>query len=148
MSGAPELQSKLGEVIGLMQALRLMIRHLATRVDPDLELAQLLQRVSADVEEMQRRCDSFVASHPDIKQSRITGTAREIKLNAAQRVPSNTTTPELVRLLVRSAEDIVARWHAVSTLIHTRHDPPTAGLVHAAILLHTDHVRALARHAA
>lgn len=147
MSAAPELQSKLGEVIGLMQALRLMIRRLATRIDPDLELAQLLQRVSADVEEMQRRCDSFVASHPEIKQSRITGTAREIKLNAAQRVPSSTTTTELLRLLVRSAEDIVARWHAVGTLIHSRHDLPSDGLVRAAILLHTDHVHELARHA-
>lgn len=143
MSVSPELHDKLGEVIGLMQAVRLMVRKLAFRIEPEHELAPLLQRISGEVEELQRRCDSFVASHSEIKQSRVTGTARGIKSKAACRIESSIATTELLGLLVLIAEDLLTGWRAVAALAGSTHESPVATLVRAATLLHTEHVQEL-----
>ena len=144
---AADLHDRLGEAIGMTQALRVVVRHLSAQLEPEIGLAQLLVRLNSDIEEMQRRCDSLVASHTEIKQSRITATAREVKARVAAQPPATLPPSELLSVLVVAAKDVVAKWRALEALMSYRHDPPVTSLVRAAILVHTDHVHELARHA-
>lgn len=142
----PEFHDKLGEVVGLSQTVRLIVRELAARIEPDLELAHLLQRVALDVEQMQRRCDSFVATNDDISQSRVTARAREIKANAAADMQRQAATVELLSLLVLAAKESLIRWRVLAALIPLQNDPSVVDLAASAILLHESHVQALRRH--
>jgi hypothetical protein len=83
MAQLTQLDSKLGEVLGLAQAAQQATRKVATLAKGDKDLVATLNRMRDDAKETEQRCKA-VAEKRDGKKTAINRKARETKTEAAE----------------------------------------------------------------
>lgn len=148
MASGSDLHEKLGELVGLAQAVQRLVRHAMTLLERELELDLLflLERLAEEMADVQRRCDTAVATHTALKLSRITGEARRVRASALQLVPKLASTSELLRVLAIVIDAARLRWRALASSVSAEANPSLASLVSSAIVLHEHHGEQIARH--
>lgn len=144
MSADAELHDRLGEAIGLAQAMRALARRAAALVEP--ELARGLDALVRVIEELQRRCDSLVARHAELRQSRVIARAREVRARATRPAPASAETSAVLAVLAAIAQRAVVGWRALAAWASSEGDVEGAQLVHVSAGLLEAHVEQLARH--
>ena len=83
MAEITQLESKIGEVLGLAQAAQQATRKVAKLPDADAELKQLLDRMRTEAAETEKRCKA-VAEKRTGKKTAINKKARETKTEAQE----------------------------------------------------------------
>jgi hypothetical protein len=83
MAQLTQLDSKLGEVLGLAQAAQQATRKVATLAKGDKELVATLNRMRDEAKETEKRCKA-VAEKRDGKKTAINKKARETKAEAGE----------------------------------------------------------------
>jgi hypothetical protein len=83
MADITQLESKIGEVLGLAQAAQQATRKVAKLPDADAELKQLLDRMRTEAAETEKRCKA-VAEKRTGKKTAINKKARETKTEAQE----------------------------------------------------------------
>jgi hypothetical protein len=83
MAQLTQLDSKLGEVLGLAQAAQQATRKVATLAKGDKDLVATLNRMRDEAKETEQRCKA-VAEKRDGKKTAINRKARETKTEAAE----------------------------------------------------------------
>ena len=83
MADITQLESKIGEVLGLAQAAQQATRKVAKLPDADAELKQLLDRMRTEAAETEKRCKA-VAEKRTGKKTAINKKARETKTEAGE----------------------------------------------------------------
>jgi hypothetical protein len=83
MAEITQLESKIGEVLGLAQAAQQATRKVAKLPDADAELKELLDRMRSEAAETEKRCKA-VAEKRTGKKTAINRKARETKTEAQE----------------------------------------------------------------
>lgn len=147
MPTSPDLHESLGELIGLAQAVRRIVRAIVASLDAerDRELVEGLEQLVVEISGMQGRCDSAIAGHAHLKPGRITDRAREIKAAAMRSVRHPTNVPELITALALVVQQALTGWRELDALASAHDHPPISELITSAIRLHEHHRNQLAR---
>ncbi len=139
-----ELHDRLGELIGLAQAMRRITAAIVERQGPGLEtdVSRLLDQLVQEIAEMQGRCDSIVATHTRLKLGRVTTRSREIRAEILRPALMASGTYEQLTILAALAQQALIRWRGLDA----SGSAEMATLITHAIRIHEDYGGRLAVH--
>jgi hypothetical protein len=120
MAQITQLESKLGEVLGLAQAAQQATRKVARLAKGDKELVALLDRMRDEAKETEQRCKAL-AEKRDGKKTAINRKARETKAEAAEMMEAYLSGDDVDALdgfefLIMAEAGELGHWEIVKTM--------------------------------
>jgi hypothetical protein len=120
MAQLTQLDSKLGEVLGLAQAAQQATRKVATLAKGDKDLVATLNRMRDEAKETEQRCKA-VAEKRDGKKTAINKKARETKTEAGEMLEAylggdGTDALDGLEFLIMAEAGELGHWEIVQTM--------------------------------
>jgi hypothetical protein len=120
MAQLTQLDSKLGEVLGLAQAAQQATRKVATLAKGDTDLVATLNRMRDEAKETEKRCKA-VAEKRDGKKTAINKKARETKTEASDMMQTylggdDTDALDGLEFLIMAEAGELGHWEIVQTM--------------------------------
>ena len=147
MAQLTQLDSKLGEVLGLAQAAQQATRKVATLAKGDKELVATLNRMRDEAKETEQRCKA-VAEKRDGKKTAINRKARETKAEAGEMMQTYLGGDDVdaldgLEFLIMAEAGELGHWEIVQTMATKAKDRNVLKLAEWATPVQKGHVEAV-----
>jgi hypothetical protein len=143
MAQITQLESKLGEVLGLAQAAQQATRKVATLAKGDKELVATLNRMRDEAKETEKRCRA-VAEKRNGKKTAINKKARETKTEAGEMLSAYLGDADVdaldgLEFLIMAEAGELGHWEIVGTMATKAKDRPVVRLAEWATPIQLGH---------
>src|SRR3954463_5959072 len=147
MAQLTQLDSKLGEVLGLAQAAQQATRKVASLAKADKGLVATLQRMRDEAKETEKRCKA-VAEKRDGKKTAINKKARETKTEAGEMLQAylggdDADALDGLEFLIMAEAGELGHWEIVKTMATKAKDRGLVRLADWATPIQHNHVEAV-----